>query len=316
MRRRSVAKAIALAFVTLSLGGGSAYAQTEDVQRRAATEFAEGQRAFTAGDYRHAAESFEAAYRDKPHYSPLWNAARSWERAGEAPRAANLYARYLREAPANAPDRDGATAALFALTPRLARLELHPAEGVTVLVDGAPAEDATMYVNPGDHVIEGKKGDRSSRKTQTVESTDVVSVAVDVEAPKAVAPATPAPATSAAHERAPTEEHHGLTPVVAIVGGVLTLGAAGFTVWSGVDTLHQKDSFDQSRTQANLDDGHAKQTRTNIGIVVTSVLGAATAVTAIFFTDWGSHEGRTARARPGSPRVGVGPGSVLVEGTF
>ena len=45
--------------------------------RAAAAAFAEGERAFAAGDFLRAGGSFEAAYREQPHWSPLWNAALS-----------------------------------------------------------------------------------------------------------------------------------------------------------------------------------------------------------------------------------------------
>src|SRR5579883_463843 len=98
---------------------------TVDDKKAASDAFKEGDRAFRAGDYRHAAEAYETAYRKAPHHAPLWNAARAWERAGEPARAANLYAKYLREAPPNAPDRNGATTALQKLATKLARLDIH-----------------------------------------------------------------------------------------------------------------------------------------------------------------------------------------------
>jgi hypothetical protein len=78
----------------------------------AARAFSQGQRAFKKGDFRHAAESFETAYKDAPHPSSLWNAARAWHRARELARAANLYAKFLREAPADSRDRNSAQAAI------------------------------------------------------------------------------------------------------------------------------------------------------------------------------------------------------------
>src|SRR5262249_13544235 len=85
--------------------------------RKAARDrFAEGERAFKAGDFARAGEAFDDAYRLAPHPSAAWNAARAWQKAGEKARAANLYARYLREAPANDPDRSQSAAALVELS--------------------------------------------------------------------------------------------------------------------------------------------------------------------------------------------------------
>jgi hypothetical protein len=290
-------------------------ASSADAGKNAAREFAEGQRAFAAGDFQRAGEEFEAAYRDKPHHAPLWNAAKSWDSAGESARAAGLYARYLREAPADAPDRDAATAALRAISARVVKLEIHPAEGVTnVTVDGKPVEGETIYVTPGDHTIDGKKGDKRAHKDQSGKGGDVLSVLLDAnEAPVVVVAPPPVDHT---HDVAPKEEQHGhgLSPIFVVVGGVLTVAAAGITVWSGVDTLSQKDTFDIERSQANLDDGRAKQTRTNVLIGVTAGLAVVTGVTAIFFTDWGKKT--ETPPTTGSLRAGVGPGTLVLSGSF
>jgi hypothetical protein len=86
--------------------------------------FERGERAYEAHDYVLAAKAFDEAYRIVPHHASLWNAARSWERASEQTRAANAYAKYLRLAPADAPDRDAAMAALAALAEKLGRIEV------------------------------------------------------------------------------------------------------------------------------------------------------------------------------------------------
>ena len=290
-------------------------AQAADAGKNAAREFAEGQRAFAAGDFQRAGEEFEAAYRDKPHHAPLWNAAKSWDSAGESARAAGLYARYLREAPADAPDRDAATAALRAISQRVVKLEIHPADGVTnVTIDGKPLEGETIYVTPGDHTIDGKKGDKRAHKDQSGKAGDVLSVLLDAnDAPVVVAPPPVERTPDVAKDERPDHGGHGLSPIFVVIGGALTVAAAGITVWSGVDTLSQKDTFDIERSQQNLDDGRAKQTRTNVLIGVTAGLAVVTGVTAIFFTDWGK---KTEAPTTGSLRAGVGAGTLVLTGSF
>jgi hypothetical protein len=95
----------------------------------------------------------------------------------------------------------------------------------------------------------------------------------------------------------------------------------GITVWSGIDTLNQKDAFDQAPTQDNLDVGRQKQTRTNILIGATIGAGVLTGVVAVFFVDWkGSAATKKEQAPTGAAvqnvRLGVGPGSFLVHGEF
>ena len=83
----------------------------------------------------------------------------------------------------------------------------------------------------------------------------------------------------------------GLSPVVVAVAGGITAVTAGFLVWSGVDTLNQRSTFDAAPTQANLDTGKSDQLRTNVLLGVTLGLAVVTGVVAIFFVDWKSHHG-------------------------
>jgi tetratricopeptide (TPR) repeat protein len=290
-------------------GAAAAAAASPEDRRQAAKDFAEGDRAFKDGDFRQAAESYERAYRRVPHHSALWNAARAWHRAGELARAANMYARYLREAPSNARDRNSAQRAVNDLSNRLARLEIHATDVASLKIDGEPLEATSIYVTPGAHVVEGRThDDKPVREAQTVEPGDVISIAL--VPPNAAPPKPPEPVA------APVEPpHHGWSPVIVYFGGALTLALAGITIWSGLDTLQQKDAFDRAPTQNNLDVGHQKQTRTNVLVGATSGVAALTAVTAFVLVDW--HTGRPMEKAP-EPGVQVkaGLGSLVLQGAF
>src|SRR5579883_2646243 len=167
-------------------GGGSGGGATIEDRKVAAKEFADGDRAFKNGDYKAAAEAYERAYRALPHYSALWNAARAWYRANDQARAANLYSRYLDEAPANARDRNNAIKALKDLSDKLAHLQIHATDVQDVKVDGAPVTGTDYYVTPGAHVVEGHTADgKPVRQSQNVEAGATVSVAL---MPPAAAP--------------------------------------------------------------------------------------------------------------------------------
>jgi hypothetical protein len=319
--------ASATSVVGNSLADGASASPSSEERRAAAREFAEGQRAFKAGDYPHAGTSFEAAYHHAPHPAPLWNAARAWYRAGELVRAANLYAKYLREAPPKAPDRNSATSALNELSQKLARLEIHAPDMTDVKVDEQPTEGLSVYVNPGAHVVEAHAGDKVVRQSQNVQAGQVVSVAL-VAPPDTtpVATTTPPPMpsnmTGTTTSAAPPPESKGWSPVVVYVGAGLTAAFAGLTIWSGIDTLNQKNAFNQAPTQDNLDQGKSRETRTNIFLATTIGLGALTAAAAIFLVDWHG-SGTTETGAPPAPaaarptvRVGFGLGSVAIGGTF
>jgi hypothetical protein len=305
-----------LVALACSLAAGTAAAGDDTVEDRqaAAREFAEAQRAFGAGDFKLAAEQFEAAYKHKPHHASLWNAARARQRMGDTARAANLYARYLREAPPNARDRNTALASMQKLSPKLGQLEITSVGLEDVKVDHELAMDRVVYVNPGAHVVEAKVAgqDRIVTQPASVEAGQTQSVALvapsnDPKPPVAnpTPTPTPTPPPSTDHER---EKSHGWSPAVVALGGGLTAVAGGLAVLSGLDVVNQKTAFDKDPTQANLDTGKSKQLRTNILLGVTAGLGVLTGVAAIWLVDWRSGD-RTVQ-------VGTGFGDVRFRGTF
>jgi hypothetical protein len=266
----------------------SAIAQAEgespDDMKAAAKLFAEGQKSYREGDYRHAAEAFEGAYKRAPRLPPLYNAARAWQKGGDPVRAANLYAVYLRKAPPSAPDRNNATSALRDLEGRVAKLEVHASDWTELKVDGAAfdvgdqsAASFVVYVTPGTHVIEGRHGDKTAQERPV--ATAGSSMSVVLLAPKD----EPPPVVPVLVEK---KSRSGWSPIVVAVGGGLTAVAAGFLVWSGVDTLGQRSTFDASPTQANLDTGKSDELRTNVLLGVTLGLAVVTGVIAIFLVDW------------------------------
>ncbi len=287
----------------------AAFAQESDEDRRTAARlFAEGQKAYREGDFRHAAESFEGAYKAAPRLPPLWNAARAWDKGGESVHAANLYASYLRKAPPQAPDRNSATRALRDLEAKLSKLEIHAAEfsdlkvdGVAFSLDGQNASAAIVYVSPGTHVIEGTKAGKVVVEKPVSNGGTTMSVVLlaDQTVPP---PQLPAPVVV-------EPKHAGWSPIVVIVGGAATVIAGGFLIGSGADTLSQRSTFDANPTQANLETGKSDQTRTNVLIGVTAGLGVLTGLAAIFLVDWKGHKNESARLR-------LGPGGVLFEGSF
>jgi hypothetical protein len=267
--------------------GAAAHADGEspDDLKLAAKLFAEGQKAYREGDYRHAAEAFEGAYKRAPRLPPLYNAARAWQKGGEMVRAANLYAVYLRKAPPSAPDRNNATSALRDLEGRVAKLEVHASDLTDLKVDGAAFDvgdqsnaSFIVYVTPGTHVIEGKHGDKTAEERPVATAGSSMSVVL--------VPAKDAAPVTVVVEDKPRS---GWSPIVVAVGGGVTAVAAGFLVWSGVDTLSQRSTFDGAPTQANLDTGKSDQLRTNVLLGVTLGLAVVTGVVAIFLVDWKSH---------------------------
>ncbi len=332
MKRKMLARAVVLSVAMVAgttvlaapaWAQGSGGATTED-RKQAAKEFADGDRAFKNGDFKAAAEAYERAYRALPHYSALWNAARAWYRANDYPRAANLYSKYLDEAPTNARDRNNAIKALKELSEKLAHLQIHATDVQDVKVDGDPVASTDVYVTPGAHVVEGHTSDgKSVRQAQNVEAGSTVSIALMPPSAAGTTPSPPPPSPPSVEPE--KKKSHGLSPIVVVFGGAVTGVLAGITIWSGLDTLQQKDTFDQSPTQENLDVGKQKQTRTNILIGATIGAGVLTAMAAVFLVDWKGSSANKNDETPPQPagasalrnvRFGVGPGSMLVQGEF
>jgi hypothetical protein len=293
-------RALAPLFVGIALTM-AAPAAAQDARHDAARAFADGTKAFDAGDYTRAAQSFESAYALAPHEDALWNAARAWHKALELAKAANLYAQYLQEAPPNAPDRAGATAALRALSAKLGRIEVHVGAGVDqVRIDDAPLRGTSAYVVPGMHVLRASSAKGPIEQQQVVKEGETKSVVLAAAAdapPEPVAPPPPPPPPPPIEQ--PT--HSGWSPLVVWIGGGLTLVLAGVTTWSGLDTVSKLHDFESTPTQDALDDGRGKQTRTNVLIGVTAGVAVLTAAAAIFLVDWKSD----------TTRVGIGPSGVF-----
>lgn len=268
----------------------------------AAQRFSEGEAAFSRGDFSAAGLSFEAAYDADPNPSSLFNAAKSWERASETSRAANLYRRFLDEAPNDTPNRDRATAALNELGGRLGRLSI-VAPGVHELrLDNASlGQQRSLYVNPGTHLLDGAFDLGNAGKSVTIEAGQSLTVVLEYEAPKkdTGAPArTPAPPPGT-----------GATPWLLFPFAIATALGGALVIWSGADTLYaraQYDSLPDNEKVLTYEQGKFKQDRTNVIVGVTSVLAVTTGCLAVFAIDWGA----------GHPVVAIGPTEVRLVGSF
>src|SRR5262252_769297 len=97
--KRVFALIVALAVTSAQNTGWASTPAEAEREKRAGVAFSDAQAAFDRGDYRRAGEGFESAYALKRHYASLWNAAQSWQRAGDDLRAVILLDQYLREAP-------------------------------------------------------------------------------------------------------------------------------------------------------------------------------------------------------------------------
>jgi hypothetical protein len=286
-------------------------ASAPNSRAQAAQQFEEGTTTFDRGDFAHAADAFERAYRLAPNTDVLWNAARARQLADDLPRAATLYARYLREAPADARDRSVAAALLVNLAARLGRIEVHGTGIEQLVVDERPSEDDIIYVSPGAHIVRAVVAGALLQQTPVLRPGDVLGLVfeapfVSAEPDRARQPYRSAPATRAVP--APSRSD-GVSPWFVAAGGMLTGVAVATTIASGLSTLAARDVFNASPTASNLAKGQTMQARTNVLLGVSIGLGIMTTATAIWLVDW-------RRADHGGVRIGIGGTRVDAEWRF
>lgn len=299
---------------------------TPESKKAAGLAFEKGNKAYQQGDFTGAAQAFEEAYGHVPHPDVLWNAARAWQRAGDLPRAATLYAIYLKDAPPDARDRKSAAKDLEKLAAKLGRLDLYAPGVERIEIDDRPIMGQSAYVNPGSHVVRGRlKSGKVLTRTQAVERGDVASVALvdessdqepagkpssgdTAKSTMAAAADADVSARSKAPDAAPTAFKKPLPPTVVFAGAGLTAVGLSLTIWSGADTLSALDTYNANRTVENYSSGLGKQTRTNLFLGVTVGLAAITGAAAIWLVDWSSMKG--------GAKAGVGLGTARIEGSF
>ncbi len=287
-------------------------ARAEAPAREVAQEsFAQGERAFRAGDYRSAADAFERAFTAAPHPAVLWNLGRSRELGGESARAATAYAEFLRQSPPDARGRDSATRSLVTLEKNLGRIIVLGVAPNELRVDGERVVGATVYVLPGSHAVGGAN---EAHKLRSVRVSAGGQETVSFEAARP----TPTPEPVAASPRLLPPPAEGSrerpawrSPWIVAVGGALTVAGAGFVTWSGLDTEAAKRSFDEAPSASGLDDGRAAQTRTNVLLGITAGVAIVTAVYALVVVDWSP---RDAGPRSASLRLKERPGAQCVFG--
>jgi len=110
-----------------------------------------------------------------------------------------------------------------------------------------------------------------------------------------------------------TTHKPGLSPWFFVGGAIATAGLGAATIWSGLDVLSAHDEYKKNPTSEAYNDGRSKELRTNVLIGATSVVGAATAVIAIF-TDWGGKHGETAQTGIHATACVTGSSAAIVVG--
>lgn len=253
----------------------------------AAARFAAGEEAFRRGEWVRAAELFEEAHHAAPHHDAAWNAAQAWLRAGDRARAGTWLAVYLASAPADASDRAEAHKTLDEIARTAGRIEIDAKSEIeNVMVDGRRAPAKVVYVTPGEHVVEGRAGERNVVERARVSAGETKSVRLVVrEEPRPVV-APREPAREPARDAPPPSPSRGWSPFVVVAGGVVTAALGGTAIGFGLAAESAHDDFSANRSQDTLDDGRTKQDLANGFFWGTVAAGVVTAAFAVFLVDW------------------------------
>jgi hypothetical protein len=262
-----------------------------------------------AHDYARAAESYESAYKHQPEPKWLFLAARAHQRAGDLPKAAALYARFLKDAPEKAAQRPVAKRELASVEASVGHVEIRANGATEITMDGQPIDrSAPLYAAAGSHVIEAKFATGSA--TESVVTAGGQAATVTLEPPPAPeAPVAASPSAAGEQPAPPRTREKPFRPIVVWIGAGATVALGGLTLYSGLDTLSHKDTFVNNRTQENLDIGKGKELRTNILLAFTGAAAVFTVVAAVWLVDWKGKGGQKAQ-------LGVSPLGIFGTATF
>ena len=275
-------------------------ARADDVSG-AANAFSRAQKAELSGDFASAAEYYELADGLAPAPEALRSALRSRKSAGQLEAAALHAEELLARYPNDAKSKELANSTLEEAAKSLVRYEMvcRPA-ACTLLVDGAAAgaeakEINIVYLTPGKHQVRAAFGKNQTDPVDTEGSAGekkTLTFDAPPEPPPSLAGDVGGASSSATMDQGVTTKGGGLSPWIFIGGAVATAGLGAATIWSGLDVLSAHDTYKKNMNQPGYDaqaaynDGKSRETRTNILIGATSVVGVATGVLAIF-TNWG-----------------------------
>ncbi len=270
----------------------------EDATATAAARerFKEGVSYFDQKQYEKARAAFVQAYALKKHPAVLLNLAQSELRSSHERDAAEHFASYLREATDASPaEREAAQSGLTTAKASVGELSVVADSGAEIVIDGTMQGLAPLpgpvYLEPGSHGIEARKGERSASQNVSIKAGESreTRVSLAAEAP-AVAATGAAPSSeekaSSTHSEEPSEEAtsggrepflHWVTtkPAGVIPAGatvLLGLGAGAFAIVSSLAYSDADDIGRQIEDHAREDSAPTRGICTDPKLVLTQAM--------------------------------------------
>ena len=272
----------------------------------AAKQFDEGLAHYRRHEYSEAAEAFFKAYKASPTADALYNAGLAWELAGDAADAATAYelAGALDLPPKALEDT---RTRLARLAPGLQRVEVSAPAGAKVHSDPfvIEAAKAVIYFYPGRHQFSvSLPSGRRVEKTVNAEAGKTAVVLVESSSSSDEDTPEEEPVKSDQTAKPKGESSTPWSTIGWVSVGTAAAAALG-AVYFGVETLHERDAFNNSehRDAAARDRAESNMHRANICWVTAVIAGAGGAGILLFAPG----EGRNGAAF--SPRL-------VVRGSF
>ncbi len=272
--------------------------------------FEAGISAYQDEQFEAALEQFRAAYDLRPHPVVLFNVALAEARVGDLIEALEHLDQVYDDPATPEPLLGKVRTEREEVARRVATVSLSDS-GAQLVVDGksAAGDPPSMRVNPGAHevaiVIDGKQVEHRHLQLSPGETLELAAPARS-EPPPPVDPNPPQPPPPPPPITEPPEERSRLAPGWVYGGAAVTVGLAGVTIWSGLDTRRayrsyqdEVDDLAPQEREERVDAGRAKQRRTNVLVGATSAVGLATVATGWFLVEWPA-------SRRGSLTVGPG----------
>lgn len=324
---RSLRRYALLACLAASSAWTSAAAAESEVCTTAAcgkVQFQKGVEAYQAGDYQVAIGHFRAALAVKRHPSIVLNLGLAEVRSGALLSGISHLAEVEGDSQASADMRKSARDERLKAEARTAWIQLDAGEGVSLEVDGRPADSGERgtQLDPGKHRLKLTRGRVVLEREVELSPGETLRVSLD-RARELVLVMPGEQAASRADTGTRTDEQgKPLSPVWFFTGLGATLVVGGFATWSALDTRSAHDSYEedlptltQPQIDQRVDEGHSLERRTNWLLAGTAVLGVTTGVLAALLVDWRGGDQRGPHTRV-SGGITPGGGVVGVSGAF
>jgi hypothetical protein len=263
----------------LALMTWSAACGAEDKAEAAGRLFEEASKAFASKDYAAAARAFDRANQWMPHGATKYNAAKAWEAAGQAGRAAQAYSDALQMEGLSKTQASDARDRLTELSKEVSRVDVVAPAGARVWVADIAGGRSPIrtYLPRGKHSVRVVFSDQRSETVR-------ITVGTEPQVVNIVPPPEGQDSAEVKRSEAPKPE-----PVVEDSSSVRPWGwvalaaagvSAGAAIGLGIGAVSARDEFSASgnKDRSAHDRAETLQNWTNVSWVATGVFGAAGAI--------------------------------------